>query len=184
LLKHSGLDPAGIEFGAGRALAMALHQRHDALFSDLQPRKGGFGMASLRIRRLLWVVAAGLLVGCGGSGDQPDLGSVSGTVTMDDKPLPNVWVMFMPDTGRTALARTDENGEYEMMYLEGTPGANLGNHKVSITTYSEDEAQEMAFNTGKPVKEPIPARYNSKTTLTAEVKEGDNDIDFPLTSAP
>ena len=103
---------------------------------------------------------------------------------MDDKPLPNVWVMFHPAQGRTSIARADENGEYELLYLEGTSGANLGTHKVAITTYNEDEIEELKANSSEPIKEPIPSRYNSRTTLTAEVKEGDNDIDFPLKSAP
>lgn len=126
---------------------------------------------------------AAFLAGCGG-GDRPELGSVTGTVTMDGKPLPNVWVMFNPTTGgRTAIARTNEQGEYELMYLEGTPGVNIGSHMVAITTYNEDELEELKASSGGPVNEPIPAKYNTQTTLTAEVKEGeDHVIDFPLTS--
>lgn len=102
---------------------------------------------------------------------------------MDGKPLPNVWVMFNPTTaGRTAMARTNEDGEYEMMYLEDAAGANLGTHNVVIQTYAEDELYELQEASPTPVKEPIPAKYNSKTTLTAEVKEGDNVLDFPLES--
>jgi hypothetical protein len=90
------------------------------------------------------MVGAAFLTGCGGSSDQPELGTVTGTVYMDDKPLPNVWVMFSPTTtGRTSMARTDENGEYELLYLEGTEGANIGTHKVVVMTYHEDEILEM-----------------------------------------
>ncbi len=32
------------------------------------------------------------------------------------------------------------------------------------------------------VHEPIPARYNKQTTLTAEVNKGQNTFDFELTS--
>lgn len=140
-------------------------------------------MDSLRYVCLVLLLAAIGLAGCG-TDDRPELGSVTGTVTMDDKPLPKVWVMFSPTSGRTSIAQTDESGEYELMYLEGTNGANIGSHKVSIMTYHEDEIEEMKHSTGQPVKEPIPARYNSKTTLTADVKEGDQVIDFPLKSAP
>ncbi|MCR9231751.1 MAG: hypothetical protein NXI29_12120 [bacterium] len=43
-----------------------------------------------------------LTVGCGDSAgsDQPDLGTVSGVVTMDGKPLPAVTVTFTPTEGR------------------------------------------------------------------------------------
>jgi hypothetical protein len=141
-------------------------------------------MESLRSRSLFWIVGACLLVGCGGASDRPDLGTVTGTVTLDDKPLGNVWVMFSPTTGRTSVGRTDENGKYELMYLEETKGANLGSHKVAIMTYHEDELEELRAASEEPVKEPIPAKFNSQTTLTADVKEGPNVIDFPLKSAP
>jgi len=137
-----------------------------------------------RNRWLLALVAACLLAGCG-KGDRPELGYVSGKVTMDDKPMADVWVMFNPQGGgRTSIGRTNQDGEYELMYLEGAPGANFGTHKVVIVTFNEDEAEEMRSETGEPIKEPIPAKYNTQTTLTAEVKEGDQEINFPLTSAP
>lgn len=80
------------------------------------------------------------------------------------------------------MGRTDENGQYELMYLEGVKGANLGSHKVVIMTYHEDEIEEMKANGEGPVEEPIPSQYNTKTTLTARVEEGKNVIDFPLES--
>ena len=101
---------------------------------------------------------------------------------MDDKPLPDTWIMFNPASGRTSLARTNNDGEYELMYLEGVKGANIGSHKVVITAYNEDEIEEMKAGSNEPVKEPIPAKYNSRTTLTEEVKEGKNVIDFHLDS--
>ncbi len=132
---------------------------------------------------VLGVIGVCFLVGCGGRGDRPELGTVTGTVYMDGTPLPNVWVMFNPtEGGRTSMGRTNEEGEYELMYLEGTEGANIGPHKVVIMTYHEDEIEEMKLNTGKPVKEPIPARYNSQTSLTEVVEEGANVIDFHLES--
>jgi hypothetical protein len=140
-------------------------------------------MESLRNGFLCGMACVCFVSGCGGRSDRPKLGTVTGTVFMDDKPLPEVWVMFNPTgNGRTSTARTNKEGQYELMYLEGTKGANLGSHNVVIMTYHEDEIEEMKANTGKPVKEPIPAKYNSKTTLTTEVKEGKNVSDFHLES--
>lgn len=140
-------------------------------------------MARLLNTLLLGMISACFLTGCGNRGDRPTLGTVTGTVFMDDNPLPEVWIMFNPTGGgRTSTARTNKDGQYELMYLERTKGANLGKHNVIIMTYHEDEIEEMKVNTGKPVKEPIPPQYNSKTTLTAEVKEGKNVIDFHLES--
>ncbi len=118
------------------------------------------------------------LVGCGGGGasDQPELGQVSGTVTMDGQPLPNVTVSFVPETGAPSNGVTDEAGKYELTYKGTERGAAVGQHKVSITTPTE----------GPPApgyKDPIPAKYNENTTLTATVAAGDNPpIDFTLES--
>lgn len=120
-----------------------------------------------------------LATGCGGGGgsDQPDLGTVTGVVTMDGQPLANVVVTFSPENGRPSVARTDESGNYELGYLAETRGAVIGKHTVSITT-----PQENPTPPGQVYKDPIPAKYNTKTTLTADVKEGANTFDFQLES--
>jgi hypothetical protein len=144
--------------------------------------KGLLRMGSFR-NGIVCLVAVSILTGCGGSSDRPELATVTGTVYMDDKPLPHVWVLFNPTTGgRTSMARTDESGKYKLMYLEGAEGANIGTHNVVIMTYHEDEIEEIKLNTGQPVKDPIPARYNVQSTLTEEVKQGENVIDFRLES--
>ncbi|MFG0239925.1 MAG: carboxypeptidase-like regulatory domain-containing protein [Gimesia chilikensis] len=120
-----------------------------------------------------------LTVGCGDSAgsDQPDLGTVSGVVTMDGKPLPAVTVTFTPTEGRPSNGVTDEEGHYELGYLRDTMGAVIGTHKVSIST-----PQDAPTPPGQTYKDPIPAKYNAQTTLTEEVKAGDNTIDFKLES--
>ncbi|WP_417391838.1 hypothetical protein [Gimesia sp.] len=127
----------------------------------------------------LFLLSFCLLTGCGDSGgsDQPDLGTVTGVVTMDGQPLSNVMVSFSPENGRPSIARTDEAGNYELGYLAETKGAVIGKHTVSITT-----PQENPTPPGQVYKDPIPAKYNSKTTLTADVKAGDNTFDFQLES--
>lgn len=120
-----------------------------------------------------------LTVGCGGGAgsDQPDLGTVTGVVTMDGEPLPNVSVTFTPAEGRPSNGVTDEAGKYELGYLRDTKGAVIGSHQVSITT-----PQDAPTPPGQKYKDPIPAKYNTQTTLTEEVKAGDNTIDFKLES--
>lgn len=139
-------------------------------------------MGSLRNYCLLGMMGACFLAGCGSRGDRPQLGKVTGTVYLDDKPLPNVLVMFSPTSGRTSVGRTNEKGQYDLSYLEGTKGANLGSHRVMIQAYGEDELQELRGASEKPVEEPIPAKYNLKSTLKEEVKQGKNVIDFRLES--
>lgn len=120
-----------------------------------------------------------IATGCGdgGGSDQPDLGTVTGVVTMDGKPLANVTVVFTPTAGRPSNAKTDAAGNYELGYLRDTRGAVIGSHQVSIST-----PQENPTPPGQVYKDPIPAKYNTKTTLTADVKEGANTFDFQLES--
>lgn len=110
-------------------------------------------------------------IGCGSQGDQPPLGQVRGTVTMDEKPLAGVNVTFFPDSGRVAAATTDGQGRYELIFAPGVNGAKVGHHTVSIA-WPEGEAKEPA----------ILAKYNTKTELTADVKAGKNTLDFSLKS--
>ena len=119
--------------------------------------------------------------GCGGgqADGQPDLGLVKGTVSMDGKPLLGTMVIFSPEKGRPSMGATDSDGKYQMSYIGNTKGAKLGNHKISITTVQEEGSNDSG---GGKFKETIPAKYNSKSTLTEVVKAGKNVIDFELTS--
>jgi len=127
---------------------------------------------------LLWA-----LVGCGGGGsDNPDLGSVTGTVTLDGKPLPNATVEFTPtggEGGRPAVAVTDDDGEYELEYTPGNYGATPGSYQVVITTATTTTDAE---GNDVDVPEKLPAKYNANTELKAEVKAGSNKFDFALDS--
>jgi hypothetical protein len=115
-------------------------------------------------------------IGCN-KPDHPEVGRVSGVVTLDGKPLAGATVMFQPLEGRASLGTTDEAGKYSLTYLDGVPGAKLGKHKVIIRT-------EVPGEDGQPpiVKEKLPPRYHDHTELTAEVKPGNNTFDFSLTS--
>lgn len=128
---------------------------------------------------VLFVAPLMFSVGCGGSGasDQPDLGQVTGVVKMDGQPLANVTVSFNPAQGRPSSAKTDSAGNYELGYIGDVKGAVIGTHTVSIST-----PQDAPTPPGKTYKDPVPAKYNTKTTLKGEVKAGDNTIDFDLES--
>ncbi len=119
-------------------------------------------------------------VGCGGSGlAMPETGLVEGTVTMDGQPLPNVSIVFQPQDdpkARASMALSDEQGHYSLSYHADKQGALIGPHKVSVTTPSD------APDPSGQAKEPIPAKYNSKSELVVEVQAGSNDIPLELTS--
>jgi hypothetical protein len=143
------------------------------------------------------VCLAGIgIIGCG-SGTR--LGNVTGTVTLDGKPLEGVSVAFMPEQGGVASGVTDASGKYELTHTDGK-GAPVGKNKVAVTTIkksastvdmsqipSDSPEYEKMMKAGgadyaKQVKEPIPEKYNAKTELEFDVKSGSQVIDLKLTS--
>ncbi|QDT88494.1 carboxypeptidase regulatory-like domain-containing protein [Gimesia algae] len=126
---------------------------------------------------LFCLVLSCMLTACGGTpDDQPKLAPVSGTVTMDDAPLADAFVRFYPTSGRASAAKTDEEGKYELVFIRDEMGAVLGKHTVKISTLDEENDPF-----GDQGSETVPDKYNKKTTLEANVTEGDNTIDFELT---
>lgn len=135
-------------------------------------------MESLRWQSAALALALAILAGCGKSG--PEVAFVSGTVTLDGKPLDGATIIFTPTSGgRPSGAETNEEGYYELTYTEGVMGALPGKHTVTIRTFRES-------NPGENVKarpETLPAKYNAKTKLKKKVEAGqENDIDFNLDS--
>ena len=118
-----------------------------------------------------------LSTGCGTSG--PELGSVSGTVTLDGVPLSGVLVVFNPGNSRPSEGLTDANGYYELRYTREQSGAIVGQHKVLITpqvTVDQDGNETVGD------QKTIPVKYNTETTLSEEVKSGSNIFNFDLQS--
>ena len=106
----------------------------------------------------------------------PQKASVSGTVTMDGKPLPDGQIVFVDESGTPPrqYGGAIKEGAYA---VEVTPGKKL----VQITAMT---ALGVGSNDpGANLKQIIPARYNDKTTLTTEIPvEGQKDLPFALTS--
>jgi hypothetical protein len=143
----------------------------------------------------LWVLSLAL-GGCGSGDDRPELGQVTGTITMDGTPLTGTVVVFSPDNGRPSRGKTDAEGKYELTYIGETRGAKIGHHRVEIAPneegedLSEIEAATAGESTAtptspvKPRKNSVPARYNTNSELQADVKAGENVFDFKLESRP
>jgi hypothetical protein len=131
-----------------------------------------------RLPRLVCLTALALVAaGCSGP-DLPDLADVSGIVTLDGAPYPNAYVVFAPAKGRPAEGVTDSSGKYQLNYLPGVKGAVPGSYTVSITT--QYQAPENP-GTERPFVEPLPAKYNVRSTLSATVAPGSNEANFDLT---
>lgn len=140
-----------------------------------------------KLLQLLSLTAAVCLTfsGCS-SGDQPELGQVNGVVTFEGQPLVGAVVTFMPTAGRPASGVTNDNGIYELTYIRDTRGTKVGTNKVSISLGegTEDEAELEGDGADqsklKKGSVSVPAKYNTKTELVAQVESGDNTFDFHL----
>ncbi|QDT66449.1 Ig-like domain-containing protein [Calycomorphotria hydatis] len=137
----------------------------------------------MRYQFLVFAICAlqlALFCGCGGTNDLPELATVTGMVSLDGEPVTNATVVFRPDQGRPSVGKTDDNGQFTLQYTHDTDGAMLGNHEVSISTYSEyvEPGDDKVIFT----PETIPEIYNQQSTLTRTVEAGANEFTFELTS--
>lgn len=124
----------------------------------------------------LLALACGL-VGC----SDGNVGTVTGTVHLDGKPLEGAMVTFYPqvagsdafDSAGTSQGLTDANGEYELILSRDAKGAMVGEHVVYIETQEEGGGD---YGAGR--KEMVPKRYNSESELKVTVEPGHNTLDF------
>jgi len=123
--------------------------------------------------------------GCGSGNRLP----LSGTVTLDGKPLSYGLIHFEPNASDQLSASTViEQGAYK---FEGGNGLAPGKYKVSIrstpppqdtTDMDPDKMMEMAAK-ARPFKDPVLSKYNKKTELSAEITAGGPaTLDFKVTS--
>jgi hypothetical protein len=137
-------------------------------------------------------LAVGLLLGisCGCEKyEGPPLYPVSGTVTLDGKPLANAGVMFLPresTLGNACLGITDASGKYVLKAERGGgEGCQEGTFAVTISKMKDPPpgaGEVAAAETG--TEETLPAKYwdSAQTILNAKVPSGGATIDFKLES--
>ena len=141
----------------------------------------------MRVRSLLGLVLV-FVSGCGSE----KLAPVSGTVTLDGKPLAGATVSFQPTAEREGIeaplgstGKTNDKGEYTLQTITGKPGAVVGKHKVAISRHAQQvgDSDARAPRGGWPLKDQVPTQYNEQTTLTYDVPAGGSDkADFALKS--
>lgn len=127
----------------------------------------------------LMIVFIGSLVLLGGCGPADGLADVRGTVTLNGKPLANATIEFQPlEPGQSpSSAKTDESGNYRLMYTLSAVGVVPGKHRITISTAEtcfDDEGGEYES------EELVPAEYNRDSELQRTVESGRNRIDFDL----
>jgi hypothetical protein len=144
--------------------------------------------------RLFQIGMLGLLViaplGCGSG--RENLGLVNGTLSWNNKPVPGIQIMFVPDEergtkGKRSLAVTDENGHFQLLCDNGQPGAVIGFHKVVLMasgrmTDRSDLGQSAAGKSKADAKPVIPPEFSNpnSTPVKREVKPGSQTIDLDL----
>lgn len=134
----------------------------------------------------LFCVMAISVSGCGRS-DIPELGTVSGVVTLNDEPLANAIVNFTPEaTGRPSTAETDASGRYSLLYLSGIEGALIGEHAVTVERIISEEEDNLSddpadLEEGQELPIQLPASASDGSILKGVVA-GSNVINIALTS--
>lgn len=87
--------------------------------------------------------------GCGGASKTPKVHAVSGILTVNGQPAPNIIVHFVPAKGRSSTGVTDAKGAFELKYEKDVLGVVPGDHKVWIEYRPGTPAEEMAMREGK-----------------------------------
>lgn len=124
-------------------------------------------------------------LGCGGGpDDMPDIGQVTGVITVDGKPGADLMVTFQPQAGRPSYATTDASGAYELQYNSDTSGAKIGPNQVTISTASDGGDDYSEGGNATEAADPIPAKYNTMAAenaeMTVEVKSGSNEFNWDV----
>lgn len=141
---------------------------------------------------IVGVALSTMSVGCGGGDTGPARAAVEGVVTLDGQKLKEGVVRFIPSAkGKNLAPATMAAVKDGLFQLPRSEGPVVGTHRVEIESTGhfgfeiDDEAayaKSFQENKGKALPpSPIPEIYNSKSTLSAEVKaSGENKFEFPL----
>ncbi len=137
------------------------------------------------------LLISGVCVGCGTSQEGPELAPVAGVVMLDDEPLVNADVYFLPienTPGIGGQGRTGEAGKFKINYYRGGQGLPAGDYRVAVSyRLMPDGTPVPEGDTTPPIESPasesLPPRYSSQeqSELTATVAAG-QPIELKLTT--
>jgi predicted small lipoprotein YifL len=136
-----------------------------------------------------------LAAGCGQEG--PELLPVDGAVTLDDQPLPEAQINFIPDPTNPVVtpgeAVSNEDGSYRASYM-GRGGLAPGRYKVTVQKFTfsgdtsripkeilDDPEQLRLSGISKQSLPPLYAEAN-RTPFQIEVASGGGPYNFTLSS--
>jgi hypothetical protein len=125
-----------------------------------------------------------LSAGCGG--DDGPRALVVGKVLLDDSPLEEGEVTFIPSSGGLGTSQIGPDGRYSLIGQDKQAGVAPGSY-VAIVMPSMAQIKKSQGDPMANVKaSSIPATYNNAATspLKYDVKDGPNEIDLLLETKP
>jgi len=137
-------------------------------------------------RSILWIVVVASIVVpfAGGCSRGPARGSVSGTVTLDGKPLSGVIVVFHPLEHQAPLARgtSTETGAFILDADDGGNGVVIGNYRVVVLDPQAIAGSLVNPRNAGQTAGRVPPRYQSwdQTPLELEVESENAEVEVPL----
>jgi len=155
---------------------------------------------TMKYNQTIYGCVAGLMIlsfyltlssGCSPGGYSGPTGTVTGTITRGEKPLPpGCRVSFVSAEGFTASGQVDRGGKYTLMNLD-KPQIPAASYKVCLTPPPQPERSEEEYEkamaagttgTSETPSDVIPNKYQNPTTtdLSYEVKPGPNTFDIEL----
>jgi hypothetical protein len=146
--------------------------------------KGFYPGSRLNLSLCLLTLLSGLAL-FGGCNDKSGRQGITGTVTLDGKPLEKAQISFRPQAGTASPSAGGNilNGKFT---IAPERGLLPGKFRVEITASHHTGKTAPAPITGKmiPIEEQyLPAKYNEQSHLEATVQSGGpNRFDFPVTS--
>lgn len=155
-------------------------------------RKLSGGRPSSRIQSAWLCVMLMAFIGCGESAESLPRAATAGLVTLDNRPLEAGTIRFVPvgEAGGPKVSASISGGTF---CLPENVGPVVGQHRVEIESpisgqvaMDDEQALERLKKAGRKgrievVK--IPAIYNTKSQLTAEISAtAVNDLTFDLVS--
>lgn len=149
-------------------------------------------LMSRQIRLLSLALASVAFAGCFGVStdySKVDIAEVSGTVTLDGKPLSGVTILFEAPDRTTAFGTTDANGGYTLQFNTERSGVTPGPKVVRVRGGGFGEEADAAEDSDEEGASPapvasagVPPCYNRDSKLKATVASGSQTMNFDLKS--
>lgn len=126
-----------------------------------------------------WLLAGAILFSVAGCGETSNLAQVTGSVSIDGRPVETGSISFIPADGQgPTTGAVIVAGKY-------TSEAPLGVSKVEIRVPKVVGKKRLYETPDSPVQdlmaEVLPEKYNEKTELRIDAQPGQNEKDWDLT---